>query len=140
MNDALGSRSNKPAAEGVFSLCLRFCRCFQRLPVVQTTAGTGSSKRLSDKYPATLNLYLNPTQQHGTIPAAERWWHDGHNEPSSVGDSDPGGKAQGSLRPAGSHPEDLPRTRRDHASATRQELPRFDREDGIFNSQKKQRI
>ena len=54
MNDALGSRSNKPAAEGVFSLCLRFCRCFQRLPVVQTTAGTGSSKRLSDEYPATL--------------------------------------------------------------------------------------
>ena len=69
--------------------------------MVQTTAGTGSSKRLSDKYPATLNLYLNPTQQHGTIPAAEGWWHDGHNEPSGVGDSDLGGKAQGSLRPAG---------------------------------------
>ena len=60
--------------------------------MVQTTAGTVSSKRLSDKYPATLNLYLNPTQQHGTIPAAEGWWHDGHNEPSGVGDSDPGEK------------------------------------------------
>ena len=69
--------------------------------MVQITAGTGSSKRPSDEYPETLNLYLNPTQQHGTIPAAEGWWHDGHNEPSGVGDSDLGGKAQGSLRPAG---------------------------------------
>ena len=48
-----------------------------------------------------------------------------------MGDSDPGGKAQGSLRPAGGHPEDLPRTRRDHTGATRQELARFDREDGL---------
>ena len=29
------------------------------------------------------------------------------------------------------HPENLPRTRRDHAGATRQELARFDREDGL---------
>ena len=74
---------------------------------------------------------MNPTQQHGTIPAAEGRWHDGRNEPSGVGDSDPGGKAQGSLRPAGGHPENLPRTRRDHAGATRQESARPDREDGI---------
>ena len=40
--------------------------------MVQITAGTGSSKRLSDEYPETLNLHLNPTQQHGTIPAAGR--------------------------------------------------------------------
>ena len=26
-------------------------------------------------------------------------WHDGHNEPSSVGAPDPRGKAQGALRP-----------------------------------------
>ena len=52
----------------------------------------------------------------------------------------PGGKAQGSLQPAGGHPENLPRTRRDHAGVTRQESARPDREDGIFNSQKKQRI
>lgn len=26
-------------------------------------------------------------------------WRDGHDEPSSMGDSDPRGKAQGSLRP-----------------------------------------
>ena len=31
-------------------------------------------------------------------------WHDGRNEPSGVGESDPGGKAQGSLRPAGGPP------------------------------------
>lgn len=50
-------------------------------------------KRLCAEFARTLNLYLNPTQQHGTIPAAEGWWYDGHNEPSGVGDSDPGGKA-----------------------------------------------
>lgn len=44
------------------------------------------------------------------------------------------------IRPAGGHPENLPRTRRDHAGATRQESARPDRENGIFNSQKKQRI
>lgn len=39
MNDALGSRSNKPAAEGVFSLCLRFCRGFKLLELAATVLG-----------------------------------------------------------------------------------------------------
>ena len=30
---------NKAAAEGVFSLCLRFCRCFQRLKLAATVLG-----------------------------------------------------------------------------------------------------
>ena len=72
-----------------------------------------------------------PEALSSSSPAAEGRWHDRYDEPSSMGDSDPGGKAQGPLRPAGGHPENLPRTRRDHAGATRQELARPDREDGL---------
>ena len=58
-------------------------------------------------------------------------WHDGHNEPSSVGGHDPGGKAPCPLRAAGGHAENFPRTRSDHAGSTRQKPARPDREDGI---------
>ena len=58
-------------------------------------------------------------------------WHDGHNEQCSVGDPNPGAEAQGPLRPAGGHAENIPRTRCDHAGAARQEPARPDRKDGI---------
>lgn len=72
---------------------------------------------IADKCPKVYSYFVEKVYEPALEPDAaawyntgrkEGWWHDGHNEPSGVGDSDPGGKAQGSLRLAGGHPEDLP--------------------------------
>ena len=69
MNDALGSRSNKPAAEGVFSLCLRLCRCFSAF-----TRGTDNSRNRQLKAPfRRISSDFEPALE----PDAAAWYNTG---------------------------------------------------------------